>query len=235
MLFTDGAANLGDADPARLSHLVMAMRNGGVAFDVAGIGAEDLNDRLLADLARHGNGRYYIAADNLAAQLAGAFRPAAEDVKVQVQFNPERVSRYKLIGFEESRLKTEDFRNDAVDAAELAAEEAAVALYQVELIPGGKGAIGGMSVRFRDAASGDTVERSWSIPFDEAAPAFDRATPSIQLAGLSMLAAEKLKGGPLGQAIDFRRLTPSISHVRRYYAGSGSASEMLEVIGILSR
>jgi len=235
VLFTDGAANLGDADPARLSALVTAMRNGGLAFDVAGVGTEDLNDRLLADLARNGNGRYYLAAENLAAQLAGAFRPAAEDVKVQVKFNPDRVSRYKLVGFEESRLKTEDFRNDAVDAAELSAEEAAVALYQVELVPGGRGDIGDMSVRFRDAATGSTVERSWSIPFDEAAPAFDRAPPSVQLAGLSMLAAEKLKGGPLGQAIDFRRLSPSVLRVKNYYAGSGSVSDMLQVIGTLSR
>lgn len=235
VLFTDGAANLGDADPARLSTIVAQMRGGGLAFDVAGIGTEDLNDRLLADLARNGNGRYYIAAENLASQLAGAFRPAAEDVKVQVKFNPDRVSRYKLIGFEQSRLNTEDFRNDAVDAAELSAEEAAVALYQVELLPGGDGEIGMMSVRFRDAGSSSTVERSWSIPFDAAAPAFDRATPSMQLAGLSMLAAEKLKGGPYGQAINFRNFSSSIFQVKHYYAGSGSVSDMLQMIDTLSR
>ena len=235
VLFTDGAANLGDADPARLAEKVKALRQAGIAFDVAGIGAEDLNDRLLAELARNGNGRYYVAADNLAAQLAGAFRPAAEDVKVQVRFNPQRVAGYRLVGFEESRLKTEDFRNDAIDAAELAAEEAAVALYQVQVLPGGSGEIGEMSVRFREAGTGNTVERSWTIPYDAATPAFDKATPSMKLAGLSMLAAEKLKGGPLADAINFRELAAPLADARRYYKDSSEVSDMARVIGLLAK
>jgi len=235
VLFTDGAANLGDADPARLAEKVKAMRQSGIAFDVAGIGAEDLNDRLLAELARNGNGRYYVAADNLAAQLAGAFRPAAEDVKVQVMFNPQRVNGYRLVGFEESRLKTEDFRNDAIDAAELAAEEAAVALYQVEVLPGGAGEIGEMSVRFREAGTGNTVERSWTIPYDAATPAFDKATPSMKLAGLSMLAAEKLKGGPLADVINFRELAGPLADAKRYYKDSNKVADMTRVIGLLAK
>ncbi|HVJ45579.1 MAG TPA: von Willebrand factor type A domain-containing protein [Luteolibacter sp.] len=235
VLFTDGAANLGDADPARLADKVRDLRQQGVAFDVAGIGADGLNDKLLAELARNGDGRYLFAAGNIADQLAGAFRPAAEDVKVQVRFNPERVSRYKLIGFEEDRLKKEDFRNDAVDAAELSADEAAVALYQVELIPGGKGEIGEMSVRFRDSARGEMVERSWTIAHDGNAPAFDRSAPSMQLAGLSMLAAEKLKGGPMAGLIDFNRMNASTAKVRQYYANSSKAADMLRLIGLLRR
>lgn len=235
VLFTDGAANLGDADPLRLAALVTAMRQEGLAFDVAGIGADGLNDKLLANLARNGNGRYYVAAYNLAAQLAGAFRPAAEDVKVQVRFNPERVSRYKLIGFEESRLKKEDFRDDTVDAAELAAEEAAVAVYQVELIPEGKGGIGEMNVRFREAGSGEIVERGWTIAHEDATPAFDRASPSMQLAGLSMLAGQKLRGGPLADAIDFKDLSGPISKIRQYYSNSSKNGDMLRVVGLLSK
>ena len=159
VLFTDGAANLGDADPAHLAAKVKALRQKGIAFDIAGIAADDLNDGLLGELARNGNGRYYVVGkgagdDGIARQLAGAFRPAAENVKVQVHFNQERVARYKLIGFEKDRLKTEDFRNDAVDAAEMAAEEAGVAIYQVEPILGGSGELGDVSVRFRDTASG---------------------------------------------------------------------------------
>ena len=234
VLFTDGAANLGDADPARLAEKVKALRQSGIAFDIAGIAADELNDDLLGELARNGNGRYYVVGkgddQDLGKQLAGAFRPAAENVKVQVHFNPERVSRYKLIGFEKDRLKTEDFRNDAVDAAELAAEEAGVAIYQVETLPGGSGEIGEVSVRFRDTAAGQMVERTWAIPHDSKAPAIDRATPSMQLAVLSMLAAEKLKGGPLAEAIDFKQFTDSRSNVKRFYGNSGRSSEMLQVI-----
>jgi secreted protein with Ig-like and vWFA domain len=234
VLFTDGAANLGDANPSRLAEQVKSFRQQGLAFDIAGIGADGLNDRLLSELARNGNGRYYVVGDekndSFARQLAGAFRPAAENVKVQVNFNPQRVGKYKLIGFEKDRLKTEDFRNDAVDAAELAAEEAGVAIYQVEPLADGSGEIGEVSVRFRDSASKEMVERSWTIPYDAQATAFGRATPSMQLAGLSLLAAEKLRGGALADAIDFKQLTGPTSLVKQFYAGSPYVADMLRVI-----
>ena len=238
VLFTDGAANLGNADPAQLAETVKAMRQSGLAFDVAGIGTSELNDRLLAELARHGNGRFYVvgaadADDGFAKQLAGAFRLAAENVKVQVRFNPQRVGGYKLIGFEEHRLNKEDFRNDQVDAAELAAEEAGVALYQVEPLPTGTGELGEVSVRFRDAATGEMVERSWSIPYDSSAPVFDRAAPSLQLAGLAMLAAEKLRGGPFGDSIDFSRFAPSKATVKQSYPNNRRVAEVLEMVEAL--
>jgi hypothetical protein len=147
-----------------------------------------------------------------------------------VNFNPQRVGKYKLIGFEKDRLKTEDFRNDAVDAAELAAEEAGVAIYQVEPLADGSGEIGEVSVRFRDSASKEMVERSWTIPYDAQATAFGRATPSMQLAGLSLLAAEKLRGGALADAIDFKQLTGPTSLVKQFYAGSPYVADMLRVI-----
>lgn len=237
VLFTDGAANLGDADPDRLSNKITTLRQQGLAFDIAGIGTNDLNDRLLSDLARHGNGRYYLVgektANNLAAQLAGAFRPAAENVKIQVKLNPQRVGNYKLIGFEKDRLKTEDFRNDAVDAAELAADEAGVALYQVETLPEGTGEIGEVSVRFHDTASGEMVERTWTIPYDASAPAFDKANPKTQLATLALLAAQKLQPGPLADAINFSNYSETIAKLKQANAKSAKTQQLLNLISQL--
>jgi uncharacterized protein YegL len=238
VLFTDGAANLGNADPENLAARVRELRQKGIAFDIAGIVADGLNDELLGELARNGNGRYYVVGKGdddsaFAKQLAGAFRPAAENVKVQVRFNPERVARYKLIGFEKDRLKTEDFRNDAVDAAELAAEEAGVAIYQVEPIANGTGEIGEVSVRFRDTAAAAMVERSWTISHDADSPAIDRAAPSMQLATLAMLAAEKLKGGPMAEAIDFKQLATPAANVKQHYGNQGRPAEVLRMVDAL--
>lgn len=237
VLFTDGAANLGDADPERLAGRVKELRQQGLAFDIAGIGTNDTNDRLLSELARHGNGRYYLvgenAGDSFAAQLAGAFRPAAENVKVQVKLNPERVGNYKLIGFEKDRLKTEDFRDDSVDAAELAADEAGVAIYQVETLPEGTGEIGEVSVRFRDTASGEMVERAWTIPHDPSTPAFDKAAPQTQLATLALLAAQKLQGGPLADAIRFSDHAETIAKLKQAYANDAKAQRLLTLINAL--
>ncbi len=239
VLLTDGAANLGNAKPEDLADRIRALRQQGISFDAAGLGAGGVNDRMLETLTRDGNGRYYLidqpsdADANFAKQLAGAFRPAAENVKVQVHFNPARVGRYKLIGFEKHRLKTEDFRNDKVDAAELAAEEAGVALYQVETLPLGTGEIGEASVRFKDTSTGQMVEQTWTIPYDEKAAAFDQAAPSMQLASLAALAAEKLRGGPLAEATDFQSLTPQVAKVRAHYSTSKKVGDLIEMIGKL--
>ena len=237
VLFTDGAANLGNADPELLAERVKELRQQDLAFDIAGIGTNDINDRLLSELSRHGNGRYYLVgentAGNLAKKLAGAFRPAAENVKIQVKFNPQRVGNYKLIGFEKDRLKTEDFRNDSVDAAELAADESGTALYQVEPLPNGSGEIGELYVRFRDTATGEMVERSWTIPYESQAPAIDRSRPQMQLAALSLLAAQKLQPGPLADAINFRDLAPTIAAVKQAYAHSPQAQQMITLINAL--
>jgi Mg-chelatase subunit ChlD len=236
VLFTDGAANLGDADPESLNTRVETMRQNGIAFDAAGFGADGLNDRLLERLTRNGNGRYYVVDDpseadeGFANKLAGAFRPAAENVKVQVVFNPERVGNYKLIGFEEHRLKKEDFRDDTVDAAEMAAEEAGVALYQMQVLPQGRGEIGEVRVRFRDAAGGEMVERSWTIPYESDAPAFDQASESLQLATLAALAAEKLRDAPMAGVIDFRELAPVIGRVAARYDGSERVAALRRMI-----
>ena len=237
VLFTDGAANLGDARPEALQARIEGLRQQGIAFDAAGFGADGLNDKLLERLTRNGNGRYYVvdgpedADAGFAKQLAGAFRPAAENVKVQVRFNPARVAKYKLIGFEEHRLQKEDFRNDAVDAAEMAAEEAGNALYQIETLPQGEGEVGEVSVRFRDVASGQMVERTWTIPYDAQAPAFDKATPSIQLAGLAAFTAEKLRAAPMADAVDFQQLGQVYAGVRARYPNSQPVADLGSMIG----
>ena len=237
VLFTDGAANLGNADPERLAEKVKELRQQGLAFDIAGIGTDDLNDNLLAELARHGNGRYYLVGENtasaLASQLAGAFRPAAENVKVQVKLNPERVGSYKLIGFEKDRLATEDFRNDSIDAAELAADEAGVAMYQIETLPEGSGEIGEVSVRFRDTTSGEMVERTWTIAYDPTTPAFDQADPKTQLATLSLLAAQKLQGGPLADAINLGNFSETIAELRQTYKADPKTQQLLSLVNSL--
>ncbi len=236
LLLTDGAANLGNADPGRLAAWVKALRQKNIAFDIAGIGTDGLNDPLLVEIARHGNGRYYVinnaeqAKQQFATQLAGAFRPAAENVKVQVQFNPKRVGKYQLVGFEKDRLHTEDFRNDKVDAAEMAAAEAGQALYQVELLPDGVGDVGEVSVRFRDVATQQMIERKWTIRYDATVPAFERTAPAMQLAGMAMLTAQKLQGGPASSMIRFSEISQAQQRIRDEFSANPRVIELLEMI-----
>ncbi|MGH8047068.1 MAG: YfbK domain-containing protein, partial [Chthoniobacterales bacterium] len=238
VLLTDGAANLGNADPAQLAKKIAALREQNVAFDACGVGADGLDDEILEALTRKGDGRYYFlnkpadADAGFAKQLAGALRPAAENVKVQVKFNPARVGKYRLIGFDQYRLEKEDFRNDRVDAAELSAEEAAVALYQVEPLPEGEGEIGEVFVRFRDPATGGMIERSWTIPYDAHAPAFDKAAPSMQLAGVAALLAEKLQGREVG---DLEKLAPVVNALRSHYPDQQRVADLVRMFENVAR
>ncbi|MBL8812762.1 MAG: von Willebrand factor type A domain-containing protein [Planctomycetaceae bacterium] len=216
VLLTDGAVNLGNANPESLSHMVESMREAGIAFDAAGISADGLNDEVMEALTRKGDGRYYLldsqedADDNFAQQIAGALRPSASNVKVQVEFNPKRVGQYKLLGFEKHLLKQEDFRNDAIDAAEMAAAEAGVAMYQFEAKPDGEGDVGTVSVRFRDLATGEMIEQRWPIPYEPNAARLDQASPSLRVATTAAMLAAKLKGEPLGASVDLPTLSSLI-------------------------
>jgi hypothetical protein len=241
VLLTDGAANLGNANPTQLARTIETLRQQGIAFDACGVGMDGLDDTMLEALTRKGDGRYYLldtpaSADaGFARQLAGAFRPAAINVKVQVRFNPARVGHYRLIGFEHHRLRAEDFRNDQVDAAELAAEEAAVALYQVEARPQGEGELGEVYVRFRDAATGNMIERSWTMTYEPQAPAFDRATPSMQLAGTAALLAEKLRGGASADPVKLDELAPVVNTLRGRYEQEARVQQLVTMFAQMRR
>jgi hypothetical protein len=240
VVLTDGATNLGNADPARLAAIVASLRQEGIAFDACGVGIDGVNDEVLEALTRKGGGRYYLvttpeSADaGFARQLAGAFRPAAENVKVQVRFNPARVGHYRLIGFEKNRLREQDFRNDKVGAAALAAGEDAVAVYEVEALPQGEGELGEVYVRFRVPATGAMVERSWTLPYEPYAPSFDHASPTLQLAGTAAFVAEKLQGAPEG-GIRLAPLVPVVNSLRGRYPDEARVQTLVSMFEQLRR
>ena len=116
-----------------------------------------------------------------------------------------------LFLWEKHRLNNEDFRNDKVDAAEMAAAEAGVALYQVQTKPDGFGDIGTVSVRFRDLDSGNMVEELWPIPYETSALRPELASNSMKIATVASLFATKLKGDVLADTIDLKELASLIA------------------------
>jgi Mg-chelatase subunit ChlD len=207
VLLTDGAANLGDVEPESLRRTVVERRREGIALDCFGIGWEGFNDDLLEALARHGDGRYGFlnspeeAETEFATRLAGALRVAAADVKVQVEFNPRRVTAWRQLGYAKHQLTKEQFRDNTVDAAELTAREAANALYTVALAPEGSGPVATVRARFRVPDTGEYREHSWEVPFDGTAPALDQSGPAMRLASTAALFAEWLAGSPFADGV----------------------------------
>jgi Ca-activated chloride channel family protein len=137
LLATDGDFNVGIADPEDLKAFVASKRDSGTYLSVLGFGRGNLDDATMQALAQNGNGTAaYIdtlseAQKVLVDQLSGALFPIADDVKIQIEFNPAMVAEYRLIGYETRALAREDFNNDRVDAGEIGAGHQVTALYEV--------------------------------------------------------------------------------------------------------
>ena len=219
VLLTDGAANLGDVDPAALKQKVETHRKQGIALDCFGVGWEGLNDDMLEKLSRNGDGRYGFintpeeAATNFAAQLAGALRVAASDVKVQVEWNPKRVMAYRQVGYAKHQLTKEQFRDNTVDAAELAAAESGNALYVVEVNPRGEGDLATVRVRFKVPGTSDYREHEWAVPFAHTAGPLENSSSSLRLAATAAAFSEMLAGSPFAMEVTSDRLLGLLSGV----------------------
>ena len=233
VLLTDGAANLGTVDADLLKQKVEASRKQGIALDCFGIGWEGYNDDLLEQLSSNGDGRYAFlnspeqAAGEFAAKLAGALQVAAEDVKVQVEFNPERVAAYRQIGYAKHQLTKEQFRDNTVSAAPIAAQEAGNALYTIELRPDGTGPVATVHVRYRTPGTQDYHEHAWTVPYTGSAPALARASAALRLAGTAGAFAEWLAASPYAQAVTPDELLGYLNGVPETY-GADPRPEKLE-------
>lgn len=233
VLLTDGAANLGNVEPESLKQKVEAHRKQGVALDCFGIGWEGFNDDLLEVLARNGDGRYGFintpdeAATEFAGQLAGALQVAASDVKVQVEFNPKRVTAYRQIGYAKHQLTKEQFRDNTVDAAEIAAQEAGNALYTVEVNPAGEGPLGIVRCRFKIPGTTDYREHEWAVPYTGNAVSLEQASPAMRLAATASAFAEWLVVSPFAAEVTPDALLGYLSGVPEVF-GADARPKKLE-------
>ncbi|PIF31024.1 Ca-activated chloride channel family protein [Flavobacterium sp. 9] len=141
ILATDGDFNVGSSSNSDMEKLIEQKRKTGVFLTCLGYGMGNYKDSKMETLADKGNGNYaYI--DNiqeanrfLGKEFKGSMFAIAKDVKIQIEFNPKQVQAYRLIGYENRKLRPEDFKNDAIDAGELGSNHTVTALY--EIIPAG--------------------------------------------------------------------------------------------------
>lgn len=137
ILATDGDFNVGVSNDEALVKLIEEKREHGIFFSVLGFGSGNLKDSKMEKIANHGNGNYYYidnlleARKVLVSEMGGTLHTIAKDVKIQVEFNPQNVRAYRLIGYENRLLADEDFNNDKKDAGELGSGHTVTALYEV--------------------------------------------------------------------------------------------------------
>ncbi|OWP81259.1 hypothetical protein BWK63_06750 [Flavobacterium covae] len=141
VLATDGDFNVGASTDKEMEHLIERKRKTGIFLTCLGYGMGNYKDSKMETLANKGNGNYaYIdnmqeATRFLGKEFNGSMFTIAKDVKIQIEFNPNQIQSYRLIGYENRKLNNEDFKNDAIDAGELGSGHTVTALY--EIIPTG--------------------------------------------------------------------------------------------------
>jgi len=166
ILATDGDFNVGVTDEEQLVQLIDREKRGGVFLTVLGLGTGNLKDSRMEKLADHGNGNYaYIdslaeARKVLVEEAGGTLVTIAQDVKVQVEFDPAQVTSYRLVGYENRLLAEQDFRDDGKDAGELGAGHSVTAIYEIVPAPQARrdAAIATVRLRWQPPGGGEATE-----------------------------------------------------------------------------
>lgn len=159
ILATDGDFNIGKSSGGELTRLIENKRDQGVYLTILGFGMGNYKDAKMESIADHGNGNYFyidnIRESNrvLVTNLAGTLFTIAKDVKIQVEFNPELVAEYRLIGYENRLMNAEDFDDDKKDAGELGAGHTVTAIYEIIL-----GKAKGTNLKYQHSSSAPSDE-----------------------------------------------------------------------------
>ena len=208
IILTDGDLNFGITDKDGLKGLIEKKKLGGAYFSAIGTGTFNLMDDRLEALAKNGNGNYFVVNEksDIEKNIVDAYEslvfPIAKNVKAQVEFNPQKVQSYKLVGYENRALSHEDFRDDTVIAEPFGSGSYCIALYELKMQEDGPAESGlryqkrvlsesdelaTLSLRYEDIEGGGFHELSF--PVESELPMTDNLKKAAECAAL----AEKLR------------------------------------------
>jgi len=237
ILCSDGVANNGITGADAIFERVKRHADEGITITTVGFGMGNYNDVLMERLAHVGNGNYAYV-DRLEAarkifvdQLSGTLEVIAKDAKIQLELDPERVARYRLLGYEKRMLKTEDFHDDSVDAGEVGAGHTVTALYELKLKPG-TGPLGTLRIRYKAPEGGvsSLVERELTGAILR--PSLSAASSPARLSFLAAGFAEKLRSSYWARAYTYDDLA---GHFRRLPAELRGTAEVAELGDLMHR
>ncbi len=187
ILCSDGVANVGATGPEAILETVRQQARDGITLTTVGFGMGNYNDVLMEQLADDGDGQYFYVDSQDEAErifverLTGVLQTIAHNAKIQVEFNPEAVTYYRLMGYENRDVADEDFRNDAVDAGEIGAGHSVTALYEVVPAEGAQGSLATVRLRWEDPETGSVTEIERSVTMDEVLGSFEQAPARFRL------------------------------------------------------
>jgi len=236
ILCSDGVANVGNTEANVILDEIRGHVEEGVTMTAIGFGMDNYNDTLMEQLADNGDGFYAYVDDMREAKrlfidnLTSTLQTIAMDAKVQVDFNPEVVSRYRLVGFENRAIADEDFRDNTVDAGEIGAGHSVTALYEVKLYPEAYGNIATVYMRWEDPDTHQVVEMSKDFQVGDLGRSFKRSDPYFQRTVIVAEYAEILKESYWAEDSSMEDVYREAVRISEYFGHDEDMSELLELI-----
>ncbi|HJQ14101.1 MAG TPA: YfbK domain-containing protein, partial [Anaerolineales bacterium] len=236
ILCSDGVANVGETGPEAILEEVRHYVEENVTLTTIGFGMDNYNDTLMEQLADNGDGFYAYVDDLREArrlfvdQITGTLQTIAMDAKVQVEFNPQVVMRYRLVGFENRAIADEQFRDNSVDAGEIGAGHSVTALYEVKLYPEAYGNIATVFLRWQDPETRQVMELSKDFNTGELAYQFESADPYFQRSVIVAEYAEILKKSYWAEESSLAHVYHEATRVSELLPWEEDMSEFMELI-----
>ena len=236
IVLSDGVGNVGNTGSDSILKQVEQNVEEGVTLTTVGFGMGNYNDVLMEQLANDGDGAYYYV-DTLAEarrifveNLTGTLQTIAKDAKIQVDFNPEVVRSYRLLGYENRRMADQDFRNDEVDAGEIGAGHSVTALYEIKLHDGAEGEVATVYLRYEDPDSGKVTELRREFDREGLADGFEDAPPRFQMAAVVAEYAEVLRESYWAQESSLEDVANEARRVRDLLPQDADMAEFTDLV-----
>jgi Ca-activated chloride channel family protein len=237
ILCSDGVANVGHTGPDSIMEQIRVYADEGIYLTTVGFGMGNYNDVLMEQLADQGDGFYAYVDDIKEAkrvfvdQLTSTLQVIAKDGKIQVDFNPAVVSRFRLIGYENRDVADEDFRDDSVDGGEIGAGHSVTALYELKFHPDASESEGAftVTVRYQEPESGETVEVSRSVAKADFATSFTEASPHFQWTAVVAEYAEILRNSYWAKESSLDAVVQEARRVAEYLPGDEDVAEFVSL------
>ena len=239
ILCSDGVANVGLTGPDSILKVIERQaKDNDIELTTVGFGMGNYNDVLMEQLADKGDGRYaYVdtleeARRIFVEELTGTLQTIATDAKVQVEFEPSVVARWRLLGYENRDIADEKFRDDTVDAGEIGAGHSVTALYEIKLKEdasrGRAAAI--LRLRYRSKETGRVVELEHGLRLSEFAGSWESAPRGLKLASLVAEFAEILKGNYWAKEGDLADVLRRARRVSPEFSGDERAADFVNLV-----
>ena len=238
VLASDGVANTGETNQARILKRVTARAEAKVDLTTLGVGMGNHNDVFLEQLADQGNGSCHYLDDVAEAErvlvegFLGTIITVARDVKIQVEFEEEQVLRWRQLGYENRSLAHKDFRNDAVDAGEVGSGHEVVALYEVQAAKeaAAEGKLVTVRLRWKPEGSEKAVERSFSLDFAAASGRWALAPVRLRQQAVVAQYAEVLRRSVHSRTDSYELLVEEATRLVKELSGESEVTELRDMI-----